>query len=120
MAKSVLLIDDEASLRNTVSRILTKAGFQIITAASGTEGLQKFSEEEIGLVYVDMRMPDMSGLDVLRSIRQQDNYVPVIVFSALNDEASFESAMQNGATEYLLKPLKPETLIQRTHELLGN
>ncbi len=120
MTKKVLLIDDEANVRDTVSRILTRAGFQVISAASGAEGLERFNGGEIGLVYVDMRMPDISGVDVLKSIRQQDQHVPVIVFSALNDEASFQDAMQNGASDYLLKPLKPEMLIQRTGELLKN
>ena len=120
MTKKVLLIDDEANLRDTVSRILTRAGFQVVTARSGAEGLEQFSKGGFGLAYIDMRMPDMSGLDVLNAIRQQDKYVPVIVFSALNDEASFQDAMQNGATDYLLKPLKPEMLIKRTGELLEN
>ncbi len=115
----VLIVDDEAVLRQTLARILKKAGFDATTAADGKEGLFHFSHQPFDLVYLDIRLPDMSGLEVLRAIRSQNPDVPVILFTAQPDLKSALEALHNGAMDYLLKPLKPETIIERTRAILA-
>ena len=64
----ILIIDDEASLRQTLARILQRAGFEVTTSANGKEGLALLSQHAFDLVYLDIRMPDMNGLDALKTI----------------------------------------------------
>lgn len=116
----ILIIDDEASLRQTLARILQRAGFEVTTAANGAEGASLVSQHPFDLVYLDIRMPDMSGLDLLKSIHAKYPELPVILFTAQPDLNSAVDALRNGATDYLLKPLKPQAVVERTQSILVN
>ena len=116
----ILIVDDEASLRQTLARILQRAGFEVTTAASGKEGLSLLSQQSFDLVYLDIRMPDMNGLDMLKAIQTEFPVLPVVLFTAQPDLNSAVEALRRGATDYLLKPLKPETVISRTQAILAN
>ena len=115
----ILIIDDEASLRQMMARVLQRAGYEITTAANGTDGLVLISEHAFDLVYLDIRMPDMSGLEVLKSVHTKLPDLPVILFTAQPDLHSALEALRHGATDYLLKPLKPQTVIDRTQAVLA-
>lgn len=114
----ILIIDDEASLRQTLARILQRAGFEVTTAANGTEGLQLVNNHSFDLIYLDIRMPDMSGLDVLKAVHTDFPDIPVILFTAQPDLHSAVEALRRGAKDYLLKPLKPQAVIDRTRDVL--
>lgn len=116
----ILIIDDEASLRQTLARILQRAGFEVTTAASGKEGLSLVSEHPFDLLYLDIRMPDMNGLELLKIIHEKFPELPVILFTAQPDLNSAVEALRRGATDYLLKPLKPQAVIDRTRTILAN
>ena len=116
----ILIIDDEASLRQTLARILQRAGFEVTTAANGKEGLSLVSEHPFDLLYLDIRMPDMSGLELLKTIHAKFPELPVILFTAQPDLNSAVEALTRGATDYLLKPLKPQTVIERTQSILSD
>lgn len=116
----ILIIDDEASLRQTLARILQRAGFEVTTAANGAEGASLVSQHPFDLVYLDIRMPDMSGLELLKSIHAKYPELPVILFTAQPDLNSAVDALRNGATDYLLKPLKPQAVVERTQSILVN
>jgi DNA-binding response OmpR family regulator len=114
----ILIIDDEAGLRQTMARILLRAGFEATTAASGKESLALLNEHVFDLVYLDIRMPDMNGLDVLKTIHAQYPALPVILFTAQPDLHSAVEALRRGALDYLMKPLKPEAVIERTRHII--
>ena len=114
----ILIIDDEASLRQTMARILQRAGYEVTTASNGQEGLQLVSEHPFDLVYLDIRMPDMSGLELLKTIHIKLPDLPIILFTAQPDVNSAVEALRRGATDYLLKPLNPQTVIDRTNTIL--
>ena len=114
----ILIIDDEASLRQTMARILQRAGYEVTTAATGTDGLKLVSEHPFDLLYLDIRMPDTSGLELLRDIHARFPELPVILFTAQPDLHSAVEALRRGATDYLLKPLKPQTVLDRTQAIL--
>ncbi len=120
MEGHILIIDDEASLRRTMARILQRAGYEVTTAANGEEGLTLVSEQSFDLVYSDIRMPDISGLDLLKTIHTKFPDLPVILFTAQPDLNSAVEAVRSGATDYLLKPLKPQAVIDRTKAVLEN
>jgi len=114
----ILIIDDEASLRQTMARILQRAGYEVTTAANGKEGLELVSEHTFDLVYLDIRMPDVSGLELLKTIHAKYADLPIILFTAQPDLNSAVEALRRGAIDYLLKPLKPQTVIDRTQAIL--
>ncbi|HQU37753.1 MAG TPA: response regulator transcription factor [Anaerolineales bacterium] len=116
----ILIIDDEASLRQTLARILQRAGFEVTTAINGTEGFSLVSQHLFDMVYLDIRMPDVSGLELLKSIHAKYPDLPVILFTAQPDLNSAVEALRNGATDYLLKPLKPQAVVDRTNSVLAN
>jgi DNA-binding response OmpR family regulator len=115
----ILIIDDEAALRHTLARILQRASFEVTTAASGQEGLALLGQQPFNLVYLDLRMPDMSGMDVLKAIHARLPEIPVVLFTAQPDLNSALEALRQGATDYLLKPLQPGDLIERTETILA-
>jgi DNA-binding response OmpR family regulator len=119
-AGHILIIDDEASLRQTLARILQRVGFEVTTTASGQEGITLLSQHAFDLVYLDLRMPEMNGLDVLQQIHAKHPDLPVILFTAQPDLHSAVEALRRGATDYLLKPLKPQVVIDRTQAILAN
>ncbi len=114
----VLIIDDEASLRQTLARILQRAGYEVTTAASGREALDFLAQQSCDLIYLDIRMPDMNGLETLKAIHAQHPDMPVILFTAQPDVNSAVEALRQGAKDYLLKPIRPETLLNRTQAIL--
>ncbi len=115
----ILIIDDEAGLRQTMARILQRAGFEATTVASGKESLSIIHEQAFDLVYLDIRMPDMNGLEVLKTIHAEFPELPVILFTAQPDLHSAVEALRRGAIDYLMKPLKPELVIDRTRTILS-
>ena len=115
----ILIIDDEAALRRTLARILQQARFEVTTAESGKEGLAFLTRQAFDLVYLDIRMPDMNGLEVLKSIHSKFPELPVILFTAQPDMNSAVEALRHGASDYLMKPLKPQALIERTQDILA-
>ena len=116
----ILIIDDEASLRQTLARILQRAGYEVTTAANGKDGLSLVTEHPFDLLYLDIRMPDVSGLELLKTIHAKFPDLPVILFTAQPDLNSAVEALRRGATDYLLKPLKPQAVIDRTQAILTN
>ncbi len=115
----ILIIDDEATLRQTLARILQRAGFEAITAGSALEGLNLLGRETMDLIYMDIRMPDMNGLEALKAIRVKFPDLPVILFTAQPDLNSALEALRSGANDYLLKPLRPEIILGRTRAILA-
>lgn len=115
----ILIIDDELILRQTLARILQQAGFEATTAENGEQGLAFLSTTNFDLVYLDIRMPGLAGLEVLKLIHASYPKTPVILFTAQPDLSSAVEAVRLGATDYLLKPLKPDVIIERTKAILN-
>jgi DNA-binding response OmpR family regulator len=115
----ILIIDDEAELRQTLARILQRAGYEVMTAESGEMALSLIADTEFDLIYMDLRMPGMAGLEVLKIVHASQPNLPVILFTAQPDLNSAVDALRFGATDYLLKPLQPQVLIERTRAILS-
>jgi len=116
----ILIIDDEARLRQMMSRVLQNAGYEVTTAADGNEGLELISQQTFDLLYLDIRMPGISGLELLKIIHTKFPDLPVILFTAQPDLHSAVEALRLGAIDYLLKPLKSQTVINHTQTILAD
>jgi len=103
--KSVLVIDDDPLIRKTLSSYLSKKGFEAVTAEDGEEGLQKYEEHIPDLVILDIRLPDVDGLEVLGRIREKNPNASIIIMTAYDDMKTTIEAIKLGAFEYLVKPL---------------
>jgi two-component system sensor histidine kinase/response regulator len=106
----VLVIDDEESMRDSCSLILTKGGFQAETAENGTIGLEKIKEVKPDLVLVDLKMPGISGMEVLEKTREIDPNIISVVITGYATVDSAVDAMKRGAYDFLPKPFTPEEL----------
>jgi DNA-binding response OmpR family regulator len=116
----ILIIDDEATIRQTLARVLQQAGFEVTTAENGDQGISFIQTTNFDLVFMDLRMPGTAGLDALKIIHSSYPNLPVILFTAQPDLNSAVEALRNGATDYLLKPLKPQAVIERAQSILEN
>ena len=108
---TVLLIDDEKSLVETLSVLLADEGFRVVSALGGQEGVEKFEEHPVDIVLADVRMPRMSGVEVLEAVRDRSPYTPVVLMTAQASLRSAIEAVNLGATHYVQKPFENEELV---------
>lgn len=107
----ILVVDDEAAIRKALVTLLTAAGHDVSTASSGEEGLASLAEREVDLVLVDMRMPGMSGLEMLQALHHRDPSLPCIVLTAHGTVRTAVEAMRAGAFDYVSKPFDNDELL---------
>ena len=106
----ILVVDDEPDSVELLQEFLTGKGYEVVTASNGEEALRKVKEERPHLILLDVRMPGMNGLDVLRKVREFDQEVGVIMVTAVNEEDTGREALKLGAFDYIVKPLNFEYL----------
>ncbi len=117
MAQKILVVEDEKPLREFISRNLSARGFQVFTASNGLEALAIFNTETVDLIILDIMMPHMDGLETCRRIRQAST-MPIIVLTALGEEADKVAALDQGADDYLTKPFGIEELLARVRAMM--
>lgn len=112
----MMIVDDEERFLSTTKRLLSKKGYEVVTATSGAEALDRLRDEEIHVVILDVKMPGMDGMATLEEIRRRFPLVEVIM---LTGHATMESAvdgLRSGATDYLMKPTDIDEIIQKAEE----
>jgi two-component system KDP operon response regulator KdpE len=114
---TVLVAEDEKPLRDFVRRNLEVRGYKVLAAGNGLEAMAFFNTDSLDLVIVDLMMPHMDGLEVIRRIRQTSQ-VPVVVLSALDEEADKVRALNLGADDYLTKPFGVDELLARIQAVI--
>jgi DNA-binding NtrC family response regulator len=107
---TLLVVDDEPGARQSLEVIL-EDDYRVVTAANGQEALETFQKEPVDVVLLDVNMPDMDGLEVLRKIKEQDEEMDVIMVSALNLARKAVDAIRLGAYDYITKPYEPEDIL---------
>ena len=114
MSKTILTVDDSASIRQMVSFTLKQAGYQVIEAVDGKDGLNKARSHEANLVITDLNMPNMNGIELIRSLRQENAYkfTPILMLTTESDENKKNEGKQAGATGWIVKPFNPEQLLK--------
>ncbi|WP_323794303.1 response regulator [Nocardioides sp.] len=114
----ILLVEDEADIRTTLDVLLTLAGFEVVVACDGIDGLAACATETPDLVVLDVGLPGMDGWEVLRRLRL-DSAVPVLVLTAHGLEAVRDRALAAGADAAMAKPFRHDELIEVLRSLLG-
>ena len=117
MSSTILVVEDEDKLRDLLRLTLERAGFAVLTAAAGAEGLDLCRRSSIDLVMLDLRLPDISGYEVASQIRRWSG-VPILMLTAKITEEDRIRGFEVGADDYVTKPFSPRELVLRTHAIL--
>ena len=110
--ETILVVDDEASIRRILETRLTMIGYHVVTAADGEEALDAFRREPPDLVVLDVMMPKLDGYGVCQELRKESD-VPVVMLTALGDVADRITGLELGADDYVVKPFSPKELEAR-------
>lgn len=115
----ILVVDDEPYILRSLSYLLTREGYDVVTASNGEEGLARVRELRPSLVFLDIMMPRMNGYEVCEQIKQDPDLVDVyvIMLSAKGQQIDRERGLLGGADEYMTKPFSPREIAQRVHAL---
>jgi DNA-binding response OmpR family regulator len=117
MARTILVVDDEPVLRETLAEALDADGFRVVTAADGREALSRFREHQPDLVVLDLMLPELSGIEVCRIIRAESG-VPIVMLTAKTSELDKVVGLELGADDYVTKPFSLRELSARIRALL--
>ena len=121
MAKTVLSVDDSSSIRQMVAFTLKGAGYEVIEASDGQEGLEKAKMKTVDMVLTDQNMPRMDGLTMIKNLRAMPNYknVPILMLTTESGDAMKQQGKAAGATGWLVKPFDPAKLLEVTKKVIG-
>jgi CheY-like chemotaxis protein len=109
-SRKVLVVDDDPAVRKSIDRVLSSKGYAVITAKNGEEAMRKLNEEKYDLVYTDIRMPGMSGLEVAEQVKAQRPWTPVVIITGYGTDAAQARAKAAGVSSFVHKPLSPEMI----------
>lgn len=120
MSKIILVVDDSASVRQLVGMTLRGAGYTIIEANDGKDGLKKLDGQKINLVISDVNMPNMDGISFVKEMKQNANYkfTPVIMLTTEGADDKKQQGKEAGAKAWIIKPFRPEQLLQTVSMLI--
>lgn len=120
MPKSILIVDDAASIRATVSIALQGAGYDVIEASDGNDALGKLSGRRVNLIISDVNMPGMDGLTLLKRLREQPatKYIPVIMLTTEGSDDKKAQGKDAGAKAWIVKPFNPGKLLDAVSKLI--
>jgi heterodisulfide reductase subunit A2 len=117
--KSILVVDDEAIVRESIRDWLKDAGYQVSVAESGEEALKMIQKQDFGVMILDLRLPGINGIDVLKKAKTLKPDIKSIVITAYPTMLTQEEATKLGAIDYLVKPIFPDKLEELVRETVG-
>lgn len=110
--KSVLVVEDSDMIRHITCRMLKKMGFDsVVESENGRIALEKMSEQDFDLVFSDIDMPEMNGLELVEKVREQKKLLPIVILTSHTEKDIIDKAYQLGVNDYLNKPLSPAILL---------
>ncbi len=114
---TVLVVDDEPSIREVVTLYLQRAGYHVVEVSDGTAALQAIEMQPPALIVLDLMLPKVDGLEIVRSVRAQGN-TPIIILTARGEETDRVLGLEMGADDYVVKPFSPRELVSRVRAVL--
>jgi len=109
----ILLVDDESAITENLAPFLERSGFKVLVASNGVEAIQQVEDQKPDLMVLDVLMPIMDGREVLRKLRKEDNWTPILLLTQVGEATERAMALEEGADDYLNKPFDPHELIAR-------
>jgi len=119
MAKTIMIVDDSASMRQVVGTALKGAGYEVLEGRDGRDALAKLTGQKVHLIISDVNMPNMDGISFVKAVKQMPSYrfTPVIMLTTESDEARKLQGQAAGAKAWVVKPFQPERLIGAVQKL---
>lgn len=119
--KRVMTVDDSASVRMMIRVTLSGAGYEVVEATNGLEALKKLSDMDIQAMVVDLNMPEMGGLDLVRKLRRIPGFLstPIIMLTTESSRDLIQKGREAGATGWMVKPFSPEQLVNVIRRVLS-
>jgi two-component system chemotaxis response regulator CheY len=120
MAKTVMVVDDSASLRQVVGIALKGAGYDVLEGCDGQDALNKLTGQKVHLIISDVNMPNMDGISFVKAVKQMPNYkfTPIIMLTTESQEATKQHGQAAGAKAWVVKPFKPEQMLDAVSKLI--
>jgi two-component system, chemotaxis family, chemotaxis protein CheY len=120
MAKSILVVDDSGSVRNVVSIALRSAGYEVLEASDGLEGMKRLDGRKLHLIISDVNMPRMDGISFLREVKKHPQYkfTPVMMLTTEAGDDRREQGRTEGAKAWMTKPFQPEKMLMAVQKLV--
>jgi two-component system chemotaxis response regulator CheY len=120
MAKTVLIVDDSASLRQVVSIALKGAGYEVIEGIDGKDALSKLNGQKVHLIVSDVNMPNMDGITLVKEVKKLPDYkfTPIIMLTTESEEGKKQAGQAAGAKAWIVKPFQPEQLLMAVSKLI--
>ena len=120
MPKTILIVDDSASLRQVVSIALKGAGYDVIEAADGKDAITKLDGRKINLIVSDVNMPNMDGITLVKEVKKLANYkfTPIIMLTTESEDGKKQEGQAAGAKAWVVKPFKPEQMLAAVAKLV--
>jgi CheY-like chemotaxis protein len=119
MGLKILLVDDEPDIVEVIQDRLEAYGFTVVTAGTGVEALKKLAVEKFNGVFLDVKMPEMGGIEALEEIRKRDTEIPVIIITSSATREAAIGAIAKGANEYILKPFEWQELKAKVQKVFN-
>jgi len=119
--KTILTVDDSASVRQVVAIALETAGYGVVQAADGLEALVRLKDASIDMIITDINMPNLNGIDLIKQVRTTPGYkfTPIVLLTTVTDEAKKQEGRAVGATAWITKPFTPDQLRAVVKKVLG-
>ncbi|GAB3367290.1 MULTISPECIES: response regulator [Giesbergeria] len=119
MAKTIMIVDDSASIRMVVGIALRGAGYEVIEAKDGKDAVDKLTGQKVHLIISDVNMPVMDGISFVKAVKQMPNYrfTPIIMLTTESDESKKREGQAAGAKAWVVKPFKPEQMLGAVQKL---
>jgi two-component system chemotaxis response regulator CheY len=120
MAKTILVVDDSLSMRQVVGIALKGAGYEVIEACDGKDGLAKLAGKKVNLIVSDVNMPNMDGIAFLKEVKQSPahKFTPVIMLTTESQEDKKKQGQEAGAKAWIVKPFQPDQLVNAVSKLV--
>ncbi len=112
MVARVLVVDDAAFMRMRLSNLLRQAGHEVLEASNGFQALEVYGAEKPDLVFMDITMPEMDGIEALKRLRALDGEARVVMCTALGQQSMVIEAVKSGAKDFIVKPFQPDRVLQ--------
>lgn len=121
MGKVIMSVDDSASVRQMVHFTLEDAGYKVVEAVDGKDALSKLTRTQVNMMIVDLNMPNLDGIGLIRAVRTNPNYkfVPIIMLTTESQVSKKQEGKAAGATGWIVKPFRPEQLVAVVKKVLG-
>lgn len=120
MSKMIMTVDDSPSVRQMVSFTLKQAGYEVVEAEDGCDGLNKARNNPVNMVITDLNMPNMDGIELIRNVRKEPElkFIPIIMLTTESQAGKKQEGKAAGATGWIVKPFKPEQLVAVVKKVL--